>query len=159
MTTTREAIDPTTRPASAKEALDPRAIFTELRRGVLGQDRALRFVAVAIFKHTLGRISGNILLLGNSGTGKTTIMNNVQRLYDTVRALESFRAMTILNANLLVDSERTEFRPDRMLSAVEQRARTLLGEQPSAQALREALGVDQLPPLNEEETTTENAAA
>ena len=28
-----------------------------------------------------------------------------------------------------------------------------------AQALREALGVDQLPPLNEEEPPTENAAA
>ena len=139
MTTTREALDPLARPADAAATLDPRAIFTELRRGVLGQDRALRFVAVAIFKHTLGRISGNILLLGNSGTGKTTIMNNVQRLYDTVPALASFRAMTILNANLLVDSERTEFRPDRMLAAVEQRARTLLGEQPTAQALREAM--------------------
>jgi ATP-dependent Clp protease ATP-binding subunit ClpX len=119
--------------------LTPRSLFEELRRGVLGQDRALRFVAVAVHKHVLGKISGNILLIGSSGTGKTTIMNNIQRLYDSVAGLEAFRAVTILNANLLVDSERTEFRSDRLLAAVEQRARTLAGEHPSHERLREAM--------------------
>lgn len=119
--------------------INPRDLFVELRRGVLGQDRALRFVSVAIFKHVTGKISGNILLIGNSGTGKTTIMNNIQRVYDTVPAYRPFRAVTILNANLLVDSERTEFRPDRMFRAVEQRARTLLGERPTAAELIEAM--------------------
>ena len=119
--------------------LAPRNLFDELRRGVLGQDRALRFVAVAVHKHVLGKISGNILLIGSSGTGKTTIMNNIQRLYDSVSGLEAFRAVTILNANLLVDSDRTEFRSDRLLAAVEQRARTLAGERPSHERLREAM--------------------
>ncbi len=119
--------------------LAPRNLFDELRRGVLGQDRALRFVAVAVHKHVLGKISGNILLIGSSGTGKTTIMNNIQRLYDSVSGLEAFRAVTILNANLLVDSERTEFRSDRLLAAVEQRARNLAGEHPSHERLREAM--------------------
>ena len=84
-------------------------------------------------------MSGNILLIGNSGTGKTTIMNNIQRLYDAVPAFRAFRAMTILNANLLVDSDRTEFRPDRMFAAIEQRARAILGETPTAAALKEAM--------------------
>jgi len=117
----------------------PKVLFDELRHGVLGQDRALRFVSVAIHKHVLGKVSGNILLIGSSGTGKTTIMNNIQRLYDTVPGFEPFRAVTILNANLLVDSERTEFRPDRMFAAVEQRARVILGEQPSLQELEETI--------------------
>ena len=39
----------------------------------LGQDRALRFAAVGIYKHTNAGTSGNLLLVGNSGTGKTTI--------------------------------------------------------------------------------------
>ncbi len=121
------------------EAINPKVLFDELRRGVLGQDRALRFVAVAIHKHVLGKVSGNILLIGSSGTGKTTIMNNIQRLYDTMPGFEPFRAVTILNANLLVDSERTEFRPDRMFSAIEQRARVILGEQPSVAALKETM--------------------
>jgi ATP-dependent Clp protease ATP-binding subunit ClpX len=119
--------------------LAPRDLFDELRRGVLGQDRALRFVAVAVHKHVLGKISGNILLIGSSGTGKTTIMNNIQRLYDSVEELAPFRAVTILNANLLVDAERTEFRADRLLAAVEQRARVVAGEHPSHEKLKEAI--------------------
>ncbi len=121
------------------DQLTPRVLFAELRRGVLGQDRALRFVSVAIHKHILGKVSGNILLIGSSGTGKTTIMNNIQRLYDTVAGFEAFRAVTILNANLLVDSERTEFRPDRIFSAVEQRARVILGDRPSIAELEETM--------------------
>jgi len=117
----------------------PKVLFDELRHGVLGQDRALRFVSVAIHKHVLGKVSGNILLIGSSGTGKTTIMNNIQRLYDTVPGFEPFRAVTILNANLLVDSERTEFRPDRMFAAVEQRARVILGEKPSLRELEDTI--------------------
>jgi ATP-dependent Clp protease ATP-binding subunit ClpX len=126
-------------PARAPGEIPPTEIFGELRRGVLGQDRALRFVSVAIFKHTTGKVSGNTLLVGSSGTGKTTIMNNIQRLYDAVPEYRPYRALTIMNANLLVDSERTEFRPDRILGAVEQRARTLLGERPTVRALTEAM--------------------
>lgn len=117
----------------------PPEIHDELRRGVLGQEEALSFVSVAVFKHTTGKVSGNILLIGSSGTGKTTIMNNIERLYHEVPEYRPFRVMTILNANLLVDSERTEFRPDRVLDAVEQRARSILGDRPSPEALKEAI--------------------
>jgi len=129
----------TTSPAR-ELGLEPKGLFTELRRGVLGQDRALRFVAVAVHKHVLGEVAGNILLIGSSGTGKTTIMNNLQRLYDTTPGLEAYRAVTILNANLLVDAERTEFRGDRLLAAVEQRARTVVGEKPTFAELVCAMG-------------------
>jgi ATP-dependent Clp protease ATP-binding subunit ClpX len=117
----------------------PPFIFQELQRGVLGQDKALRFVSVAIYKHATGKVSGNILLIGNSGTGKTTIMNNIQRLYHEVPEYRPFRAVTIINANLLVDADRMEFRPDRLLTAVEQRARSILGEHPTAADLKEAI--------------------
>jgi ATP-dependent Clp protease ATP-binding subunit ClpX len=114
----------------------PPEIFRELRRGVLGQDEALRFAAVAVYKHTTGEVPGNILLIGNSGTGKTTIMNNIQRLYNEVPTYHGFRAMTIINANLLVDSDRMEFRADRLLAAVEQRARAVIGHPPTADELK-----------------------
>jgi ATP-dependent Clp protease ATP-binding subunit ClpX len=117
----------------------PPFLFGELRRGVLGQDRALRHVAVAIYKHTTGKVSGNLLLVGASGTGKTTIMNNIQRLYHEVPEYRPFRSVTIINANLLVDSDRMEFRPDRLLAAVEQRARAILGPQPTPEELKEAI--------------------
>ncbi len=121
------------------EDITPPAIFAELEKGVLGQAMALRFVAVAIYKHTTGKVSGNILLIGNSGTGKTTIMNNIQRLYHDLPEYRRFRAMTIINANLLVDSERMEFQPARLFNAVEQRARALVGPDPTAEVLKETM--------------------
>lgn len=136
------ATDTTSEAASEPRRLQditPPMIFQELRRGVLGQDRALRFVSVAIFKHTTGKQAGNLLMIGNSGTGKTTIMNNIQRLYNEVPEYRPFRAVTVINANLLVDVDRLEFRPNRLLAAVEQRARAIAGERPSAEALRAAM--------------------
>jgi ATP-dependent Clp protease ATP-binding subunit ClpX len=121
------------------EEIEPLEIFDELKHGVLGQDKALRFVAVAIFKHATGKVPGNLLMIGNSGTGKTTVMNNIQRLYNEVPEYRPFRAVTIINANLLVDSDRMEFRPDRLLKAVEQRARAIAGERPTPEALTRAM--------------------
>jgi ATP-dependent Clp protease ATP-binding subunit ClpX len=121
------------------KGIAPPQIFEELHKGVLGQNTALRYVAVAVYKHTTGKVPGNILLIGNSGTGKTTIMNNIQRMYHDVAEYRPFRAMTIINANLLVDSERMEFQPVRLLEAVEQRARALVGENPTAEALKETM--------------------
>ncbi len=117
----------------------PPIIFEELNHGVLGQDQALRFVSVGVFKHTTGKIPGNLLMIGSSGTGKTTIMNNIQRLYNEVPEYEPFRAVTIINANLLVDVDRMEFRPSRLLKAVEQRARAIAGHHPSPKALQKAI--------------------
>ena len=121
------------------DEIKPPVIFEELRRGVLGQNKALRFVSVAIYKHTTGKVPGNLLMIGNSGTGKTTVMNNIQHLYNEVPEYRPFRAVTIINANLLVDVDRMEFRPDRLLQAVEQRARAIAGEKPSPEALKMAI--------------------
>ncbi len=121
------------------EQIHPTDILDELGRGVLGQDRSLRYVAVAIFKHTTGKVPGNLLMVGNSGTGKTTIMNNIQRLYNEVPEYQPFRAVTIINANLLVDADRLEFRPERLLKAVEQRARAIAGHRPTPDALKIAI--------------------
>ena len=119
--------------------ITPPRIFGELQKGVLGQDKSLRFVAVSVYKHTTGKVAGNVLLIGNSGTGKTTIMNNIQRLYQKVPEYRPFRTVAIINANLLVDADRMEFRPDRLLAAVEQRARSIVGERPSPAELQEAI--------------------
>jgi ATP-dependent Clp protease ATP-binding subunit ClpX len=119
--------------------ITPPQILAELKTGVLGQDDALHFVSVAIYKHSTGKVSGNIILIGNSGTGKTTIMNNIQRLYNEVPEYKPFRAMAILNANLLVDSDRLEFRPDRLLNAVEQRARSVIGHVPTPAELKSTM--------------------
>lgn len=127
------------RPLRPVVEITPPEILAELRHGVLGQDPALRYVSVAIYKHASGRVSGNLLLIGNSGTGKTTIINNIQRLYREIREYHPLRVMTIINANLLVDSDRLEFRPERLFLALEQRARAVIGHDPTADELKEAM--------------------
>lgn len=121
------------------DEITPPQIFAELERGVLGQQLALRYVAVALYKHTTDKVPGNILLIGSSGTGKTTIMNNIQRLYHEVPEYRPFRVMTIINANLLVDAERLEFQPARLFTSVEQRARALIGHEPTPAELTGAM--------------------
>jgi len=139
MTATLDLPQPPPTSLRPLEDITPPSIFSELRRGVLGQDKALKYVSVAVYKHTSGKVPGNLLMIGNSGTGKTTIMNNLQRLYNEVPEYRPFRAVTIINANLLVDSDRLEFRPNRLLAAVEQRARAVTGSKPTAAELTEAM--------------------
>ena len=117
-------------------AVRPAQILDELKKSVLGQDAALRKVALAVYKHTTGMVPGNILMIGNSGTGKTTIMAAIQRLYSTMPEYQPFRAMAIVNANLLVDPDRLEFRPDRLLAAIEQQARTIIGHPATPEELK-----------------------
>jgi len=121
------------------ETITPPQILEQLKTGVLGQDAALKFVSVSIYKHVTGKVPGNILLIGNSGTGKTTIMNNIQRLYNEVPEYAPFRVVALVNANLLVDSDRMEFRPERLLAAVEQRARSIIGHPPTPAELKETM--------------------
>ena len=55
--------------------MKPREISDFLQEDVIGQAEALRFVSVAIFKHFQGEPYGNLLLLGNSGTGARLILS------------------------------------------------------------------------------------
>ena len=61
--------------------MKPVEIHNALQRQVIGQEEALKYVSVAIFKHLQGEKYGNLLLIGNSGTGKTTIMRAIENLY------------------------------------------------------------------------------
>lgn len=107
--------------------MNPTEIFQALRRDVIGQDQTLRFVSVAIFKHIQGEPYGNLMLIGNSGTGKTTTMRAMERLYATTPEFERYRTVVILNANILADEEgAVDTGP--LLRRLEERARQILGD-------------------------------
>jgi ATP-dependent Clp protease ATP-binding subunit ClpX len=77
----------------------PKDIHANLQHHVIGQEEALQFVSVAIFKHLQGELYGNLMLIGNSGTGKTTIMRAMERLYMEHDEFAKYRVVIIMNAN------------------------------------------------------------
>ena len=83
--------------------LEPQDVFDELRKTVMGQDDALREVAVAVVKHLLGHSAGNILLIGNSGSGKTTLMRAVEQFLSSRTELSHASNVIRINANVLAD--------------------------------------------------------
>ena len=86
--------------------ITPHEIWTELSRTVVGQDAAVREISVALVKHLLGHPSGNVLLIGNSGTGKTTLMRAVESFLAGREDLRRFANVIRLNANALRKSVR-----------------------------------------------------
>lgn len=81
----------------------PQEIFEGLQRTVIGQEEALREVAVALVKHLGGHPAPNILLIGNSGTGKTTLMKAVESFLTSRADLVSFANVVRINANVLAE--------------------------------------------------------
>ncbi|HYG62883.1 MAG TPA: AAA family ATPase [Thermoanaerobaculia bacterium] len=97
-----------------------------LAQRVIGQEEALRYVSVAIFKHLQGEKYGNLLLIGNSGTGKTTIMRAVEALYSAHEELQEHRVVLIMNASTLA-TEEGAVDTSRLFYRLEERARQILG--------------------------------
>lgn len=83
--------------------LQPREIFEELRKVVFGQDEATRELAVAISKHVVGHGGDNILLIGNSGTGKTSLMRATESYLRRRPDLARFSNIVRINANVLAE--------------------------------------------------------
>lgn len=115
----------------------PLEIYTFLTSKTLGQEEVLRKVAVAIYKHINGLRAGNILLIGNSGTGKTTIMNTIQKFYEQHPALKKHRAMTIMNANMLGGEDVGDVNLNRLFKSLEMAVNNTFGSYTTDEKLRE----------------------
>ena len=83
--------------------LRPRNISDELRKIVVGQEEAIREISVALVKHLLGHPAPNILLIGNSGTGKTTLMRAVEEFLTGRADLNEYANVVRINANVLAE--------------------------------------------------------
>jgi ATP-dependent Clp protease ATP-binding subunit ClpX len=114
--------------------MKPVEINDFLQADVIGQEETLKFVAVAIFKHLAGERYGNLLMIGNSGTGKTTIMRSMERLYQSHEEIHRNRVVVIMNANQFA-SEEGIVDPNRLLERLEERAREILGENATAEEI------------------------
>lgn len=104
----------------------PEDIYQELKKSVIGQDEALKFIAVSIFKHTVGEKFGNLLLIGNSGTGKTTVMKAIENLYNLYEYFENYRTLVKLNANILYDEEQGTLPGKILFFNLEEKSKSLI---------------------------------
>lgn len=114
--------------------LKPTEIYDEMEGQVIGQQEALRYVAVALFKHLQGDRYGNLLLIGNSGTGKTTIMRAIEALYARHQDLEEYRVVLIMNSNTFA-TEDGAVDTSRLFARLEEKVRQILGTGASAELI------------------------
>ena len=107
--------------------MNPKEINKYLNSFVIGQEEVLRFVSVAIFKHLQGEPFGNLMMIGNSGTGKTTVMRAMERMYADHKEFQQYRVVVILNANTFATEEGV-VDTSQLFLRLEQRARVILGD-------------------------------
>jgi len=118
--------------------MKPVEIHNVLSQNVIGQEETLRYVSVAIFKHLQGEKYGNLLLIGNSGTGKTTIMRAIEGLYHDHEEFSEYRVVLIMNANTLA-TEDGAVDTSRLFHRLEERTRQVLGPEATAEAIGRAM--------------------
>ena len=109
--------------------LKPADLCDVMRKHVAGQDEALRYVSVAIFKHLCGEPVGNLLMIGNSGTGKTTIMRAVEQMYLANPSFQKHRVVARMNANTLASEEGEVITGKQLFKTVQDRAVQILGKE------------------------------
>ena len=119
-----------------EKSLMPTDINAFLAAKVLGQVDLLRRISVSLYKHINGLPAPNVLLIGNSGTGKTTLMQAISAFYDAHDDLTRFRVMIIINANTLAAEIEGADRTTRLFRKLEGRVRVLFGSRLTAEALR-----------------------
>jgi ATP-dependent Clp protease ATP-binding subunit ClpX len=109
--------------------MKPPAIYEALNHEVIGQSGALREVSVALYKHLIGHKTGNIMMIGGSGTGKTTIMKSVENLLRESGTFAEYGVVVRINANLLADLASRGLQSSVVLEKLVVEARARFGDQ------------------------------
>jgi ATP-dependent Clp protease ATP-binding subunit ClpX len=117
--------------------MTPKDIFAALQREVIGQDQALQDMAVAIYKHLIEHSVGNVLMIGNSGTGKTTIMRATERFFARAEGFEKFSTIIRINANLVADLASRGSQSNVVMDRLARQAANVLGEKADLETMRD----------------------
>ncbi|MBW8876297.1 MAG: AAA family ATPase [Acidobacteria bacterium] len=105
----------------------PAEIAGALTRRILGQEEAVREISVALSKHLAGLRVGNILMIGSSGTGKTTLMRAVEGYLASDPVLATRSAVVRIHANVLGEEAERGRPGEAVLGRLLDRAREQLG--------------------------------
>lgn len=106
----------------------PRDLYKRLAEGVIDQQTALEQISVSLYKHINGIKVGNILLIGNSGTGKTTIMRTIEKVFADDTELSKFTNTIRLNANIVADDDSADLESSVILERLRRNALRILGD-------------------------------
>jgi len=117
--------------------MTPTEIYSILRTDVVGQEEALREMAVAIYKHLIEHSVGNVMMIGNSGTGKTTIMKATERFFAEARGYEKYSTIIRINANVVADLASRGQQTNVVMDRLAQQAAKLLGRQADFETMRD----------------------
>jgi len=115
----------------------PHELAEALRQRVLGQEEAVREMAIAISKKASGLAVGHILMIGSSGTGKTTLMRAVEDFLASRADLAARSAVVRLHANVLGEEAEAGRPGAAVFRRLLDRAREQLGVEAGAAALLE----------------------
>jgi ATP-dependent Clp protease ATP-binding subunit ClpX len=117
----------------------PTQIAAALQKRVIGQQEAVREMAVALAKKLAGLKVGNILMIGSSGSGKTTLMSAVEELLAGDPALAVRSTVVRVHANVLGEEAELGHPGEKLLMRLLERARQQLGaDTPIDQLLEQA---------------------
>ena len=122
----------------------PAQIRTHLASRIIGQEAAVTEVAIALAKRLAGVHSGNILMIGSSGMGKTTVMRAVEHFFahGPEELVGSRRPLSLrVHANVLGREAERGRSGQLILHGLLDQARRLVGEDGALDVLQAAGGV------------------
>ncbi len=106
----------------------PAEIAAALGRRLVGQGRAIQEMSIVLAKKLAGLPAGNVLLIGSSGTGKTTLMRAVEEYLGSRPELGARATQVRVHANLLAEEAERRRPGEALLARLVERAREELGE-------------------------------
>lgn len=113
----------------------PHEIATELSKRVIGQRDAIREMSIAMAKKLAGLPVGNLLMIGSSGTGKTTLMRSVEDYLEQRPHLALRSTVVRMHANVLGEEAQRGRPGEAILHRLLERAREKLGPDASLDEL------------------------
>ncbi len=113
----------------------PSEIAAELEKRVIGQREAIQEMSIALSKKLAGLSVGNILMIGSSGTGKTTLMRAVEAYLEERPHLSLRSTVVRMHANILGEAAQRGRPGELVLERLLERAREQLGTDTATEKL------------------------
>jgi ATP-dependent Clp protease ATP-binding subunit ClpX len=120
------------------EPVRPKEIAEVLAKRVMGQQDAVRELAIALAKKLQGLSTGNVLMIGSSGTGKTTLMRAVESWLGERGDPGQNWPLIRVHANVLAEEASRDRPGEAILVRLLNRARERFGDESVDQLLARA---------------------